>query len=182
MFDRSDVDSYLQISAPPSLKAKVMTLEKEKQPARKMPVRFAGVLAAAACLVLAAVGAILWNPAPETVVTLDGSPLTAEAVVITPEENQPAMVSARVVPPVTVELLVELSEDAEISVSGGTLMIFSEDALLASGTDCVVSGSLRVEWTVPFVPGASETITVGEREFELSHTEEISTIREIIRK
>ena len=180
MFDKSTVDSYRQISAPPALREKVMAMAGSPVNTRNVPARIMSIAAAAACLVLVAVGALLFRPANDITVAYNGAELTSEAVVILPEEDQPALLSARIVPPVTAVLSVSTDKPTEISVSGGWLVITSDDcAVITSGTDCTAGGVFQVEWTLSLVPGQTETITIGSREYIITQSGEgISTIRE----
>ena len=181
MFDKPEVDSYRQISAPQSLRAKVMAQAEAAQPQQhRTPYRFVSIAAAAACLVLVAVGILLGRPAPDAVITLNGSPLSSEAVYLTPDENAPMLASARTVSPENVVFMVETDGAADISVSAGTFAIYSqpEGEFITSGTDCSAAGTMRVEWNVNLENGESAVITIAGREFTLTQNEDGRSICE----
>ncbi len=180
MFDKPTVDSYRRITAPQSLRDKVMAMsEAEEKPVRYFPSRIISIAAAAACLVLVAVSAVLGLPADDITVAYNGAQLTDEPVVIMPDETRPAMASARMTPPVVVTLEVNAGESADISVTCGEIAVYDGEKLVASGTDCTAGGRVSVEWTLSLMPGQTESIVIGGSEYTVTQNGDgISTIRE----
>lgn len=169
MFDKPTVEAYKKLTAPASLKDKVMSLS-ETQNTSKRPI-FAATSVAAAVLVLVALTLALVHPADDVIISYNGSELTGSTVTIAEEQSDIALY-ARIVPPAVVTLSVEADKAVSISVTNGELLVFDDcqNEPVASGTDCVVQGNVRVEWSVVIASDSSESMTIGERQLMLSRS------------
>ena len=169
MFSENQIKEYKSISAPEELRQKVLSMKKaEKKQAFK--VRNIGIYAAAACLVLVlSLSGIFGNG--DISASLNGKPLGDEAVSVQ-SDSSIAMLDARSLDELSVDIEIETGKNAEIEVSDGSIQISdTETGEVSENTS--FKGKKIVRWSIPnadesrayemtvtFKNGKTETITL----------------------
>lgn len=169
MFSENQIKEYKSISAPEELRQKVLSMKKaEKKQAFK--VRNIGIYAAAACLVLviSLSGVFGGN---DFSASFNGQKLDSGAVTVQTDSGI-AMLDARSLDELSVDIEIETSKNAEIEVSDGSIQISdTETGEVSDNTS--FKGKKIVRWTianadesetyemtVTFKNGKTETITL----------------------
>lgn len=151
MFDKQDVDEYRKLTAPSSLKARVMTAATVKRPT---VIRLAPAMSAiAACLALLVIATSLWmkTPAADVVISTDGMLITSDTQVMT--------VNASPRLPSTYSAVITLKADGNFTIQTSDVFYIAKEngEFILLSSPYHADGELTVYWSVT-EPNAQLTV------------------------
>ncbi len=165
MFDEKDKKVWQRISAPDTLEERIKEklLGTPRSNNRKKLQAFT-LLAASFAVVLVSLF-LLRAPDSPKLYLADGTPVT-DIPVRTQLPAQPAQAMVRSVVTDSVELVLDLEEQTEITAENGNFNVKSEDGtLIFSGISFRIAGKIILEWTYPVtdVENSVKIILKGEK-------------------
>ncbi len=167
MIDKKDIDAYMSITAPDSIKEKVMAEQAKNNSRISSKVRMCYALAAA-LLVIVAVFAFL--PDTKTQLYYSDMPLDKNAVVLNTADNSNAriaLLSARDVE--EIPLTIKTDKKTDVTVSHGSIIILGEDKATNAGNSVKIDSDTYILWSVELVSyNDGYTITVGDDSYCIS--------------
>ncbi len=167
MIDKKDIDAYMSIKAPDSIREKVMAEQAKNNSRISSKVRMCYALAAA-LLVIIAVFAFL--PDSKTQIYYSDKPLDKNAVIIKTADNpnaRIALLSAKDIE--EIPLTVKTDKKTDITVSHGNIIILGEDKATNAGNSVSIDSDTYILWSVELVSyNGGYTITVGNDSYCIS--------------
>ncbi len=166
MFDKKTVDAYQKITAPDDLKEKVLaSCLAAKEPEKRNWMKSMRLISSlAACLILAVAFSIFAvKNFGEVSVSVGGRTLMSDPVELSEFNISPALysVESRVAYRTSVPVEVSITDETQISVSGGMMKICDAKTgeKLYTGSEFTAESDVVIDWTV-------ETET-DEKQFEM---------------
>lgn len=145
MFSENQIKAYKSISAPEELKQKVLAMEESrKKPSFK--VRNLGVYAVAACLVIVMSLPGIFGGS-DLSAKIYGAEIGSEPIAFSTANEGVAILDARTMPGVSVDIELETEKDVEVTVSEGTVLLFDAETGQAQ-SDTVLRGKALTRWSI----------------------------------
>ncbi|MBE6632067.1 MAG: hypothetical protein E7623_05130 [Ruminococcaceae bacterium] len=173
MFDQRQKDAYRSISAPPSLRAKVLysaRTEVKKNVFTSMTCirKYAAI---AACLIAVIVLGVYASIPGAPSVSVDGVQIGAEYLAISNIDNEVSPVTYRSDEPFDLELGVELKRNAEIEVSDGCFDIVNKEN--GESVTEMAKGKYIIRWSINSID-TEKTYLLTVYEGKAEHVYELS--------
>lgn len=157
MFDRKTVDAYKSISPPDKMKENIIRMyEGHKKPGIYSRLKLMSGIAACFLIVFTA-AALYFSSIASLTITNSGekvsrTPMTVAFEDVPYSSNSQSISMFRMETPVLscIALDIDTNEKTEISVSGGTLLLYDAglDNTFYTGEYCVIDASSRVYWSI----------------------------------
>ncbi|MBQ3107815.1 MAG: hypothetical protein IJC68_04300 [Firmicutes bacterium] len=165
MFDQKQIDAYRSIAAPAQQRRRIMNLAAEKEPVPFFRTAgFRSLSAAAACLVLVVALTVLGpgHAAPEF--SMDGTPITAEAVILPQNSHIATLASAGDRNSLVIPLTLDGKEETLLSASAGVLTVTDPETAdtLFTGETGSVSQPVSISWELPADEAAAPRTLTAE--------------------
>lgn len=167
MIDRKDVDAYMSIKAPDSLKERLMSEQAKKNDRISSTVRMCYALAAAVLVIIAV---FAFFPEGGADIYYNDVALDKQAVIIKTAENANARIALLSTRDLTdIPLSVETDKKTVISVSHGSLTVVGKDTSENVGHSYEASSDVHLIWSVELDSDTGDcTLTVGKDSYCIS--------------
>ena len=167
MIDNKDIDAYMSIKAPDSIKQRIIEEQAKNYSQISAKIRMCYALAAA-LLVIVAVFTFL--PDTDTQLYYEGAPLNKDAVVIKTANNPNARIALLSVRNTEeIPLSVKTDKKTDITVSHGSILLLTENGTEDMGSSITVDCDTDFLWSVDTdTVDSGCTVTVGKVSYCIS--------------